>query len=204
MRVVYVPARSVGEYGGEVDNWMWPRHTGDFSFLRAYVGRDGRPADYSRDNVPFRPLHHFPIARTPLREGDFTMILGYPGTTKRWHTAAEVANEVQAGYPQRIALLERYIELLEKASQADDAVKIKNAGVLKGLYNSIKNNRGLLAGLEREAVLEQRLQAEQRARRLDRRRARQARKNSAACWRTSSAWPPRSGRSPPWARSAAG
>jgi hypothetical protein len=161
MRVVYVPARSVGEYGGEIDNWMWPRHTGDFSFLRAYVGRDGRPADYSRDNVPFRPLHHFPIARTPLREGDFTMILGYPGTTKRWHTSAEVANEVQAGYPQRIALLERYIALLEKASQADDAVKIKNAGVLKGLYNSIKNNRGLLAGLERDAVLEQRLQAEQ-------------------------------------------
>ena len=161
MRVVYVPARSVGEYGGEVDNWMWPRHTGDFSFLRAYVGRDGRPADYSRDNVPFRPLHHFPIAGTPLRAGDFTMILGYPGTTKRWHTAAEVANEVQAGYPQRIALLERYIELLEKASQADDGVRIKNAGVLKGLYNSIKNNRGLLAGLERDSVLRQRLQAEQ-------------------------------------------
>ncbi len=160
MRVVYVPARSVGEYGGEVDNWMWPRHTGDFSFLRAYVGRDGRPADFSRDNVPFRPLHHFPVARKPLGEGDFTLILGYPGTTKRWHTAAEVANEVQVGYPQRIALLESYIDLLEKASQADEAVKIKNAGVLKGLYNSIKNNRGLLAGLERDAVLEQRLQAE--------------------------------------------
>jgi hypothetical protein len=154
MRVVYVPARSVGEYGGEVDNWMWPRHTGDFSFLRAYVGTDGRPADYSRDNVPFRPLHYFPISRRPLRAGDFTMILGYPGTTKRWHTAAEVANEVQANYPGRIALLERYIELLETASRSDDGVKIKNAGVLKGLYNSIKNNRGLLAGLERDGVLE--------------------------------------------------
>ena len=160
MRVVYVPARSVGEYGGEVDNWMWPRHTGDFSFLRAYVGRDGRPADYSTDNVPFRPLHHFPIARTPLREGDFTMILGYPGTTKRWLTAAEVANEVEANYPGRIELLERYIGLVERLSAADEGVRIKNAGMLKGLYNSIKNNRGMLAGLERDAVLRQRQQAE--------------------------------------------
>ncbi len=160
MRVVYVPARSVGEYGGEVDNWMWPRHTGDFSFLRAYVGRDGRPADYSPDNVPFRPLHYFPVARTPLREGDFTMILGYPGTTKRWLAAAEVANEVEANYPGRIALLERYIDLVEKLSAADEGVRIKNAGMLKGLYNSIKNNRGMLAGLERDAVLRQRQQAE--------------------------------------------
>ena len=160
MRVVYVPARSVGEYGGEVDNWTWPRHTGDFSFLRAYVGRDGRPANYSRDNVPFRPLHYFPIAKTPLRAGDFTMIMGYPGTTKRWFSAAEVANEAQANYPGRIALLERYIELVETLSATDEGVRIKNAGMLKGLYNSIKNNRGMLAGLERDAVLQQRRQAE--------------------------------------------
>jgi hypothetical protein len=153
MRVVYVPARAVGEYGGEVDNWMWPRHTGDFSFLRAYVGRDGRPADYAPANVPFRPLHHFPVARTPLREGDFTAIMGYPATTRRWLTAAEAANEAQVAFPARIALLERYIALLERLSAADEAVRIKNAGVLKGLYNSIKNNRGLLAGLERDAVL---------------------------------------------------
>ncbi|MBN2345899.1 MAG: S46 family peptidase [Candidatus Aminicenantes bacterium] len=154
MRVVYVPARSIGEYGGETDNWMWPRHTGDFSFLRAYVGPDGRPADHSPDNVPFRPRHHFPVARTPLRPGDFTLILGYPGTTERWHAAAEVANEVQVRYPGRVALLEGYIELVERMSASDEAVRIKNAGMLKGLHNSIKNNRGLLAALERDAVLE--------------------------------------------------
>ena len=100
MRVVYVPARSIGEYGGEIDNWMWPRHTGDFSFLRAYVGKDGRPADWSRDNVPFRPLHYFPIAKTALRPGDFTMILGYPGTTKRWHTAAEIGQRSAGQLPR--------------------------------------------------------------------------------------------------------
>ena len=154
MRVVYVPARSIGEFGGEVDNWMWPRHTGDFSFLRAYVGPDSRPADYAPGNVPYRPRHFFPIARTPLRPGDFTAILGFPGATKRWQTAAETANDVQANYPARIALLARYIELLEKVSAADEAVKIKNAGVLKGLYNSIKNNRGLLAGLLKDRVSE--------------------------------------------------
>lgn len=160
MRVVYVPARSIGEYGGEVDNWMWPRHTGDFSFLRAYVGPDGRPADYSPGNVPFRPLYHFPIAKTALRPGDFTMILGFPGTTKRWNTAAETANEVQANYPERIALLAQYIELLEKASARNEGVRIKNAGVLKGLYNSIKNSRGQLAGLQKNAVYELRLNRE--------------------------------------------
>jgi hypothetical protein len=160
LRVVYVPARSIGEYGGEIDNWMWPRHTGDFSFLRAYVGPDGRPADYSPDNVPFRPLHHFPIARTPLRPGDFTLILGYPGTTKRWHTAAEIANEVQANLPERIELLAQYIELLEKASARDEGVKIKNAGILKGLNNSIKNSRGLLAGLQKDGIHELKLSRE--------------------------------------------
>jgi len=154
MRVVYVPARYIGEYGGEIDNWMWPRHTGDFSFLRAYVGRDGRPADWAVDNIPFRPLHYFPIARSALRPDDFTMIMGYPGTTKRWYTAAEIGNEVQAYYPERIALLAQYIELLEKCSAAGEAVKIKNAGVLKGLYNSIKNNRGMLAGLQRDQLRE--------------------------------------------------
>jgi hypothetical protein len=160
MRVVYVPARSIGEYGGEIDNWMWPRHTGDFSFLRAYVGKDGRPAEYAKDNVPYRPLHHFRIARQALKAGDFTMIMGFPGTTKRWYSAAEIGNEVQCNYPERIALLEQYIALLEKVSAAQEAVKIKNAGTLKGLYNSIKNYRGMLEGLRGHALYETKLAAE--------------------------------------------
>lgn len=162
MRVVYVPARSIGEYGGEVDNWMWPRHTGDFSFLRAYVGKDGRPAEYAKDNVPYRPLHHFPIARQHLKDGDFTMIMGFPGTTKRWNSAAEINNEIENNYPERIALLEQYIALLEKTSAAREAVKIKLAGTLKGLYNSIKNSRGMLEGLRQNKVYEAKSAAENR------------------------------------------
>lgn len=160
MRVVYVPSRSIGEYGGEIDNWMWPRHSGDFSFLRAYVGKDGSSAEYAKDNVPYRPLHYFPIARKNLSSGDFTMILGFPGTTQRWYSAAEVGNETQFNYPERIALLEQYIALIEKASAANEKVKIKNAGTLKGLYNSIKKYRGLLAGLQKNAVHELKLQSE--------------------------------------------
>jgi hypothetical protein len=163
MRVVYVPARSIGEYGGEIDNWMWPRHTGDFSFLRAYVGKDGRPADYAKENVPFRPLHHFPIARRQgLKDGDFTLIMGFPGTTKRWASAPEIGNEIQHYYPERIALLERYIALLESLSAARESVRIKNAGTLKGLYNSIKNYRGMLQGLGRNKVRESKAAAEGR------------------------------------------
>jgi hypothetical protein len=160
MRVVYVPARSIGEYGGEIDNWMWPRHTGDFSFLRAYVGKDGRPADYAKENVPYRPLHHFPIARQNLKTGDFTLIMGFPGTTQRWYSAAEINNETRFNYPERIALLEQYIVLLEKAAATSETVKIKHAGTLKGLYNSLKKYRGLLEGLQKNAVHETKKAAE--------------------------------------------
>ncbi len=160
VRIVYVPPRSIGEYGGEIDNWMWPRHTGDFSFLRAYVGRDGLPADYAKENIPFQPKVYLKIARQPLAEGDFTMIMGFPGRTYRWYCAAAVGNEVNFNYPQRIDLLKGWIALLEKISASSEAVKIKNAGVLKGLYNSFKNNEGMLAGLRRGGLYQQKLEEE--------------------------------------------
>jgi hypothetical protein len=160
IRIVYVPPRSIGEYGGEIDNWMWPRHTGDFSFLRAYVGRDGFPADFSKDNVPFKPRRFLKIAHTPLKEGDFTMIMGYPGRTSRWYCAAAVGNEVLYNYPRRIRLLKEWIAVLEQASTASEAVRIKNAGQLKGLYNSLKNSEGMLESLLRIKLHEQKLREE--------------------------------------------
>src|SRR5690606_25964944 len=81
VRLAYAPPGSVGNYGGEVDNWMWPRHTGDFAFYRAYVGRDGKPAAFSADNVPYQPKRWLEIADRPLRAGDFVMVAGYPGRT---------------------------------------------------------------------------------------------------------------------------
>jgi hypothetical protein len=147
VRLVYAPPRSIGEYGGEVDNWVWPRHTGDYSFMRAYVGPDGKPADYSPNNIPFKPDRWLRIARTPLKEGDFAFILGYPGKTMRYRTSASIARDTQFYYPQRIALLKELIAIVEEEGKRGKDVEIKLASQLKGFYNSVKNNSGMLEGL---------------------------------------------------------
>jgi hypothetical protein len=147
VRLVYAPPRSIGEYGGEVDNWAWPRHTGDYSFMRAYIGPDGKPADYSSNNVPFKPDRWLSLAREPLKDGDFAFILGYPGRTMRYRTAASVAEDSEFYYPQRIKLLKELIAILEDESKRGKDVEIKLASQLKGFYNSVKNNTGMLEGL---------------------------------------------------------
>ncbi|MGD1148688.1 MAG: S46 family peptidase [Thermoanaerobaculaceae bacterium] len=149
VRLVCAPPRAIGEYGGEVDNWVWPRHTGDYSFLRAYVGKDGKPADYSPENVPFKPDRFLKIASTPLADGDFTFILGYPGRTMRYRTASSIAEDTTYYYPQRIKLLKDLIALLENESKRGKDVEIKLASQLKGYYNTFKNNEGMLEGLTR-------------------------------------------------------
>jgi hypothetical protein len=147
VRLVYAPPRSIGEYGGEVDNWVWPRHTGDYSFLRAYVGPDGKPADYSPNNVPFKPDRWLGIAKEPLKDGDFAFIMGFPGKTMRYRIAAAVAEDTRFYYPQRIAFLKELIAILEDEGKRGKAVEIKLASQLKGFYNSVKNNTGMLEGL---------------------------------------------------------
>jgi len=149
VRLVYAPPRSIGEYGGEVDNWVWPRHTGDYSFLRAYVGPDGKPADYSTNNVPFKPDRWLTIAKEPMNDGDFAFILGYPGKTMRYRIAAAVADDTAFYYPERIKLLTQLSAILEEESKRGKAVEIKLASQLKGFYNSVKNNTGMLEGLTR-------------------------------------------------------
>ncbi len=160
VRLVHAPPGSIGNYGGEVDNWMWPRHTGDYSFFRAYVGPDGKPADYSPDNVPFHPDRYLKIAREGLREGEFTMILGYPGRTFRYRTAAQVAADTAFSYPARIEMLKDLIDILTTEGQRGREVEIKLASWLKGLENTYKNNLGMLEGL-RKADLAARKQAEE-------------------------------------------
>jgi hypothetical protein len=99
VRLVYAPHRSVGNYGGEIDNWAWPRHTGDFAFYRAYVGPDGKPADFSLSNLPYKPAHYLKISATGVKKGDFVMVVGYPGRTERTATAAEIRHDVEWFYP---------------------------------------------------------------------------------------------------------
>lgn len=154
IRLVYAPPRAVGEYGGEIDNWMWPRHTGDFAMARAYVGPDGQPADFSPQNVPYKPEFFFPIAREGVKEGDFVMVLGYPGMTVRSLTAAEMEGRRDDYFTRREALYGEWIRLLEDTTGGDEAGSIAVAATLKSLLNRFKNAQGQLAGLKRGRIIE--------------------------------------------------
>lgn len=155
VRLVYAPPESVGKFGGEEDNWMWPRHTGDFSFLRAYVGPDGKPAPYSPDNVPYQPRHWLKFADQPLGAGDFVMVAGYPHRTNRHALATELENTIDRVYPARIRHNTAQVELVEAAAAEDAEVAVKYATHLFQWHNGLKNNQGQLAGFERSAALAQ-------------------------------------------------
>ncbi len=141
VRLVYAPAGSVGNYGGEIDNWMWPRHTGDFSFYRAYVGADGNPAAFSKANVPYQPRAFLKPATGDLKEGDFVMIAGFPGVTERYRTAAETTAYYSDIYPTQQRLLTEYSDLLMRESKTE-ADHIAYASILKGSDNYKKKIKG--------------------------------------------------------------
>ncbi len=156
VRLVYAPPSGIGNYGGEVDNWMWPRHTGDFSILRAYVGPDGKPAPFSDDNVPYVPERFLEVSTEGVSPGDFVGILGYPGRTNRYLPAVEVQRQLDQFLPSRVALYGEWIEILERLGAADPAVKIKVAATLRSLANRHKNSRGMIDGIRRNGLLEAR------------------------------------------------
>ncbi len=155
VRLVYVPARSVGDYGGEIDNWEWPRHTGDWSFFRAYVGKDGQPAAYSTDNVPYHPKHWLKVTTAGLKPNDFVMVTGFPGRTNRDTTAAEIHHDFEWFYPYLIGYLQERYKLAEAhlADGGETAIKattqkqfIQNAlEKYQGIYDGLKKNPELLA-----------------------------------------------------------
>jgi hypothetical protein len=152
VRIVYAPPRDLGNFGGEVDNWMWPRHTCDFTYLRAYVSPEGLGADYSSENVPYEPKVHLNISKTGVADGDFTFIIGYPGRTFRNYSTPELLFDIEL---LKNAINERveYIDFFEKASDKSKAIEIKYAGMLKGLYNGLKNFRGKLEGFEKADLI---------------------------------------------------
>jgi len=149
VRLVYVPPRSIGEFGGENDNWVWPRHTGDFSFLRAYVAPDGSPAEYSTTNVPYHPKKFLKVNPAGVDEGDFTFILGYPGRTFRHRTSHYLAYEENLRMPYVADLFEWQISTMEALGKNDRAIALKHDGRIKGLANTMKNYRGKLLGMGR-------------------------------------------------------
>lgn len=161
VRLVYAPPRSIGNFGGDIDNWMWPRHTGDFSLMRAYVAPDGTPAEYSPDNIPYRPRRVIAIDPQGVNEEDFVFILGYPGRTYRNRTSHHLAFEYQMRLPMRADLYEWQIEVLQGLGANDRSVALKLASRIKSLSNRMKNYRGKIQGIGRIKLIEQRRQSEQ-------------------------------------------
>jgi len=153
VRLVYAPPGAIGNFGGEVDNWMWPRHTGDFSLLRVYVGADGMPAPPSKDNVPYRPRVFLPISTRGYTDGSFAMILGYPGRTFRYREAAAVEIARDETLPTIIELYRTRIDIITAAGRNNRAVEIKYASRLRGLENTYKNYAGTLEGMKRTDLL---------------------------------------------------
>jgi hypothetical protein len=149
VRLVYVPPRSIGEFGGEEDNWVWPRHTGDFSFLRVYVAPDGSPAAYAPDNVPYHPRKYLKVQPKGVDEEDAVFILGYPGRTFRHRTSHYLEFEERIRMPYVADLYEWQIATMQEMGRADRAVALKHDARIKGLANTSKNYRGKLLGMKR-------------------------------------------------------
>jgi hypothetical protein len=147
VRLVGAPPSAIGKFGGDTDNWMWPRHTGDFSIFRIYADKNNEPAKYSVDNVPFKPKKHFPISLKGVKQGDFTMVFGYPGSTEEYITSYAVALTSEVENPAKINIRQEKLNLIDRYMNQDPAIRIKyaskQAGISNGWKKWIGENRGL-------------------------------------------------------------
>ena len=160
VRLVGAPPSNIGKFGGDTDNWMWPRHTGDFSMFRVYVNKDNEPADYSADNVPYRPIKHLEISLKGVDDGDFTFVFGYPGTTQRYvtHDAVDLAANVEN--PVRIALRTIRLDHYNTAMRQSAAQRLKYASRVASIANGWKKWQGETLGIERLHGVEQKIAQE--------------------------------------------
>ncbi|HZW37927.1 MAG TPA: S46 family peptidase, partial [Ignavibacteriaceae bacterium] len=154
VRLVYAPPRNIGEFGGESDNWVWPRHTGDFSFLRAYVAPDGKPAKYSKDNVPYHPKKFLKVNADGVKEGDFVFILGYPGRTFKHQPSQFLQYQEEYQLPYIQSNYSWLIDLYKTFGDNDSEYALHIAPRIKSLANTEKNYRGKLQGLKRLQLVE--------------------------------------------------
>lgn len=154
VRLVYVPQGSIGEFGGEADNWVWPRHTGDYSFLRAYVGADGKPAKFSKSNVPYQPKKHLKINPNGVKDGDFTFILGYPGRTFRHRPSEYIEYQQKFLLPYTASLFEFQNNVMDEAGKNDKTTEIALATRIKRNANVKKNYQGKMKGLRNIDLLQ--------------------------------------------------
>jgi len=142
IRLVGAPPESIGKYGGDTDNWMWPRHTGDFSLFRIYCDKDGKPADYSSENVPYKPKHYFPISIKGVKENDFAMIMGYPGSTNRYLTSWGVQQTIDNENSIRVEVRDIKQKIMKKYMDKDDKIRIQYASKYSRSTNYYKYSIG--------------------------------------------------------------
>ncbi|WP_224743911.1 MULTISPECIES: S46 family peptidase [Lysobacter] len=149
VRLVYAPSDAIGKFGGDEDNFEWPRHTGDFAFYRAYVGKDGKPAAYAKDNVPFQPASWLTVSQEPLVEGDYVMVTGYPGSTNRYRLPDEVKEAIDWRYPVMVKYFRDSLETIARTTAQDKAAELKYASTVAGYNNVLKLYQGNLDGFAR-------------------------------------------------------
>lgn len=164
VRLVGAPPSNIGKFGGDTDNWMWPRHTGDFSMFRVYVDGNNKPAAYSKDNVPYRPLKHLEISLKGVDEGDFTFVFGYPGTTRRYVTHDYVDLAANQQNPVRIKLRTIRLDHYNAAMRQSAAQRLKYASRVAGIANGWKKWQGETLGIERLHGVEQKMEQEEQFR----------------------------------------
>jgi len=149
IRLVGAPPSSIGKFGGETDNWVWPRHTGDFSIFRIYAGKDNKPADYSPDNVPYKPKHVIPVSIKGVEENDFTMVYGFPGRTTEYLTSFAVKIIMNETDPNRVKIRDMRLSIIEQDMKTSDKIRIQYAAKYAGTANAYKKWSGEINGLKK-------------------------------------------------------
>jgi hypothetical protein len=162
VRLVYAPPQGVGNFGGEVDNWTWPRHVGDFGFFRVYIGPDGNPAEYAPDNVPYHPEHHLKISTRDLDPGDLVLLAGYPGRTSRLVSADEMRQAQEWRMPTAVQYRTELSDILRAQGEDDRAVQIANASRIRSLDNYKKKETGVLEAFRHDNLLAHKLDTEKK------------------------------------------
>lgn len=153
VRLVYAPPAHIGEYGGEIDNWMYPRHTGDFALLRAYTSKDGSSKEFNNENVPYKSNSFLKISAKGVDDGDFVMVVGYPGRTNRLLTFNEIKYDLEIGFHETVKFLKRGIELMDKNTNDDDGSRLKYRGLKSGYENYFKKISGQIDGADNFRLL---------------------------------------------------
>lgn len=160
IRFVGAPPSSIGKFGGDTDNWEWPRHTGDFSMFRIYADKNGNPAEYSKDNVPYIVKHSLPLNIGGIKPGDFTMVIGYPGTTSRYLSSYGIQQLISYEYPPFIEASKRAMEVLKKYMDKDKTIQLEYAGKYANIANYWKNRIGMIEAINKNKVIDDKIKKE--------------------------------------------